>query len=496
MFNRNETTGALSFVEIQQDGVGGVDGLAEAYSVIVSSDGKYVYVAGGGDDAVAVFNRNETTGTLSFVDIREDEVGDIGGLAGATSSMIISPDDKHLYIATWLDDTVTVFSRNGTTGALGFVEIQRDGVGGIDGLGGTVSAMVSPDGKHLYAAGAGDNAVAVFSRNETTGALSYVEMQQNGINGVDGLGFVRSVTVSPDGKHLYAVSSGDNAVVVFSRNETTGALSFVEMQQDGVGGVDGLGGAWSVKISPDGKHLYAVGSNDNAVAVFSRNETTGALSFVEMQQDEVGGVDGLSGARSVTVSPDGKYLYVAGGSDQAVAVFSRNETTGILSFVEIQQDGVGGVDGLAGANAVMVSLDGKHLYVAGGSDQAVAVFNRNETTGTLSFVEMQQNGVNGVDGLSTINAVTVSPDGKYLFTTAWLGGEVAVFSRDETTGALSFVEVQRDDGIAGVHGLDNANAVVFSPDGKHLYVTGGKGSVVSFSLLRMLYMPIVSTSSS
>ena len=43
---------------------------------------------------------------------------------------------------------------------------------------------------------------------------------------------------------------------------------------DGVGGVDGLWGAHSVTVSPDGSHLYAAGQLDNAVAVFSRNSTT------------------------------------------------------------------------------------------------------------------------------------------------------------------------------------------------------------------------------
>ena len=58
------------------------------------------------------------------------------------------------------------------------------------------------------------------------------------------------------------------------------------------------------------------------MAVFSRNSTTGALTFVEVQKDGVGGVDGLNGARSVTVSPDGSHLYAAGLLDHAVAVFS------------------------------------------------------------------------------------------------------------------------------------------------------------------------------
>ena len=101
-----------------------------------------------------------------------------------------------------------------------------------------------------------------------------------------------------------------------------GHLTFVEFQQDGVGDVDGLEDAWAVAVSPDGSHLYVASFGDYAVGVFSRNSTTGALTFVEVQKDGVGGVDGLFGATAVTVSPDESHLYAAGQADDAVAVFS------------------------------------------------------------------------------------------------------------------------------------------------------------------------------
>ena len=43
----------------------------------------------------------------------------------------------------------------------------------------------------------------------------------------------------------------------------------MEVHKDGVGGVDGLDGANSVTMSPDGKHVYTTAQFDDAVAVFS-----------------------------------------------------------------------------------------------------------------------------------------------------------------------------------------------------------------------------------
>jgi 6-phosphogluconolactonase (cycloisomerase 2 family) len=46
--------------------------------------------------------------------------------------------------------------------------------------------------------------------------------------------------VSPDGAHVYAVGTVSDAVVVFARDADTGELTFLEVQREGTDGVDGL----------------------------------------------------------------------------------------------------------------------------------------------------------------------------------------------------------------------------------------------------------------
>ncbi len=99
-------------------------------------------------------------------------------------------------------------------------------------------------------------------------------------------------------------------------------LRFVEVQKDGVAGVDGLDGAVWVAVSPDGVQVYVASVVDDAVAVFTRDVTSGALTFAGVQKGEG---KGLNGANSVAVSPDGRHLYVTGGDSDAVAVFQRVE---------------------------------------------------------------------------------------------------------------------------------------------------------------------------
>jgi hypothetical protein len=121
---------------------------------------------------------------------------------------------------------------------------------------------------------------------------------------------------------------GSSLILFAIPSKSYALVEFVEVQYDGTD----LDFVVDVAESPDGRHVYAVGILDDAIAVFSRNATTGTLSFVEMQKDGVGGVDGLDAAISVTVSPDGKYVYAAGNLDDAIVVFS------------VDQDGDGAVD--------------------------------------------------------------------------------------------------------------------------------------------------------
>jgi cysteine-rich repeat protein len=143
------------------------------------------------------------------------------------------------------------------------------------------------------------------------------------VGGVDGLDAASAVAMSPDGMHAYVSSFSEDSVAVFQRDPATGALAFVEVQRDGMAGIDGLEFANFVAVSPDGAHVYVAGTNDDGIAVFRRDPVTGALTFVEAQKDGVAGVDGLSAALSVAVSPDGAHVYVAGQLDNAVAAFRR-----------------------------------------------------------------------------------------------------------------------------------------------------------------------------
>ncbi len=358
-----------------KDGFGGVDGLAGAFHMAISPDGTSMYVTGNADNGLAVFTRNPTTGALTFQSVFKDGVGGVDGLAQAFN-VAVSSDGKSVYATGYNDNALAIFSRNTTTGALTFQTVLKDGVGGIDGLAGAEGIALSPDGTSVYVTGANESAVAVFARNTTTGLLTLQSVIRDGVNGVDGLAADNEIAISPDGRSIYVTGFSDNAVAVFARDTMTGALTFQSVFKDGVGGVDGLAGTLGIAVSADGRSVYAAGRSDNGVAVFARDTMSGALTFQTVFKDGVNGVDGLSGAYDLTVSPDGRSVYVAGSFESALAVFDRDLTTGALTYQTALKDGVGGVNELSAAVGVTVSPDGRSVYVSGYSDNAVQSFSR------------------------------------------------------------------------------------------------------------------------
>jgi 6-phosphogluconolactonase (cycloisomerase 2 family) len=352
--------------------------------------------------------------------------------------LAIDPAGAHLYVAADFSSSLTMYRRDQVTGELALNESITDN----EARERARSLRLSPDDAHVYVASPNRDGVEVYSRDPASGVLTFVERQQDGVAGVSGLQGAWSVAVSPDGGHVYVAGTKSDAVAVFGRDGGSGALTFVEAQVDGSAGVDGLAGVRGIAVSPDGAHVYVAADVDDALAVFGRDGGTGALTFVEALFDGSGGVDGLDGARDVSVSPDGDHVYVAAAADDAVAVFSRDSGSGQLTFVEAKTDGAGGADRLDGASALAVSSDGAQVYVVAALDEALTVFDRDAGSGALTFAEVHVDTAS--IGLQRPGSVAVSADGASVYATAEVSHALVRFERNVITGALTHLATVRD----------------------------------------------------
>lgn len=379
------------------------------------------------------------SGLLIYASSVFDDVGGVDGLAGVTAiaaSDEIDPDEmisgdeivaRHVYVTGLSDDAIAVFSRNSLSGDLTPVEVITNG-GGTSGLAGASSVVVSPFGRHVYATGQVDDSVVAFTR-AGDGTLTFIEKETDGA-GLDGLDQPRSVVLSPDGSSLYVAASNDDAITVFSRDDSSGELTFVESVMDGdaVGSgvfVDGIDGANDAAVSPDGNHVYVVGSNDGAVAVFDRDTGDGSLDFVEVQTSVA--VPELAAAAAVAVSPDGNQVYVV--APHALLVFVR-AGDGTLTLSQTVEDEGGSFAGTVWGTDVLVSQDGFQVYVAGRQSNSVTTFRRDPANdGFLTPLQTVRDGNNSVTGLAGASALAISPDGAFVLAAGQTANAVVVFER-------------------------------------------------------------------
>lgn len=358
---------------------------------------------------------------LHFVEFHASGVGLVTDLDHA-NSCDMSSDGADVYVASNASDAVVWFDRDPVTGRLTFMGSYVDGVGSVDGLHNCADVAVSPDGANVYTAAQGDGAIAVFNRDPLSGALTWVEAHFDDLAGVDGLARVFDVMVSPDGKNVYAGSIDDDAVAVFSRDPATGRLTFIEAQVNWVGGVSGLNSVINVGMDSQGEHLYAAAMWSHAVTVFSRDQASGALTYIDSFYHP-----DLQGTANVVLGFDDEQAFVAGKSGDTLLVLDRDPVTGLLSHVETHADGIAGVTGLTAPEGIIVDPDARLVMALGSDSNSVAIFRRDPATGQLEFAGAEIDGADGVDGLADPSEGCIDPLGRNVYVASWDDDALSVF---------------------------------------------------------------------
>ena len=548
----------------QNSTIKGLDQALHVISVPASANVEHVYVAGANDHAVAAFSYDRTAGTLVHVGSVQNGVGLVQGLSDV-EYLVASPDGGQVYALSGSAGNVVQFDRNSSTGALTYVGRFGSGALGVD-LSGVSSGSFNASGKYLYLTVAGNNRLVELARNTTVGAggygnLSLVTSIGQGENGTQGLNRPRRAALSPDGQHLYVTSQSGSSLAWFSIHPDTGVPSYQGIRNDETSGVDGLAGATGLTIDPVLNQIYVAGTLDRAVSHFQRQSDSwcppsgsgvidklpvniaagGRVTFhltatvssqlqgelrnkgtAEWQSAECAGgagpglqdcdtdaedvdqpsvladlsitkddglaeFDGLLGAAAIAA--DSANVYVAGSDDHGIGMFQRqpSSVTGIgLTYLGALRSGSNGVSSLTSVADLVVSGDGRNVYAVSPVDNSVTSYVRAAMTGKLQQIDIDQNGLLGVAGISGARALAISPDGEHVYVAGDFSNAVAVFKRQTVAGSpdegkLTFVEVVQS-GVNGVIGIASPRALLVSPDGKNLYVLGSTSdAVVAFA---------------
>jgi DNA-binding beta-propeller fold protein YncE len=393
-------------------------------------------------------------------------------------AIALSPDGKNVYVASSRSDAIAIFRRDTHTGALTQSQgvagcVADEGAGGCApavGLDGPNSVAVSADGRSVYATSRMSNAITVFSRKPSSGRLTQLPIGFGCISGLpvpvcaSGRALVAPdvVVISPDGRNVYVGSFFGNAIAVFNRDPTSGALAqaagttgCLAAATSGCAPGLALGAPEGLAISGGGTSLYAATALSDAVVVLSRDPSTGALAQTTdgsgciVDSPLTGCTTGvqLSGANAVAVSPGGGDVYVTSLFSNSVTSFTRAIPSGTLAqkagtpgcLVYLRSVGCSFGRALVAPEGIAISPDGTNVYVAAFTTGAIAVLDRSRESGAVT----QKPGRAGclaarsLPGCATgralrgVSSIALSPDGRYLYSTSFGSNAVNIFRRHQ-----------------------------------------------------------------
>jgi 6-phosphogluconolactonase (cycloisomerase 2 family) len=339
----------------------GVNQFIGPLQIAVSADGANVYVTGQTSNSLATFARDAETGALTYIDtvkngdgygcvLLQNCAGSVAGMAGAYG-IALSPDGKFIYVSSIGDSSVVVFRRDANTGAASSTALLGSGAYFVQrfthaSLTGAYGLTISPDGAYLYVAGYTSDSVLALKRNPTTGELSFVQALNAG--NVSNLNGVFRVLLTAGGDFLYTASYDSDAVCGFKRNAIDGTLTNTSCSTSGTY----LDAASDMALTPDGKNMLVTGFNSKSVAVFARSASFGFLSFREaIYRDVNTGFPTLGGARGIVVNPNGKAAYATGFNDDSVVTLVFAQPKPVIT-------GLTPASKPAGATNVLLSVNG------------------------------------------------------------------------------------------------------------------------------------------
>ena len=184
-----------------------------AHCIYASPDNKYVYCTDLGLDKVMMYKMSSsgklTANKPAFVQTK-------AGIG--PRHFIFHPNGKFLYVINEIEGSVTGYSYKASNGALTEIQTISTFPEGYTGTTSSAEICITPNGKFLYGSNRGNNTIAAFKIDQTTGKLTLIEYESASLNSPG------HIIIDPTGAFVIAANRNGNSITADRINQETGAL--------------------------------------------------------------------------------------------------------------------------------------------------------------------------------------------------------------------------------------------------------------------------------
>lgn len=285
-----------------------------ALPITVSPDKRMLYAGTRSENAIMAF----------IIDPQNGKLTPTGQVPTAGSPTYITCDRtmRVLFSAFYHDNTIAAFPLDAQGVPQAASQVETD-------LPHAHCAVMDATNRWLLVAMLGRDAIRCYRLNED-GQLVPNDPPMLAVRPGSG---PRHLVFSPDNRHLYCINELDGSIDLLDFDSTTGKLTLRESVSLLPHGFTDQPWAAELRMSPDGRHLYASERRSSMLAVFSVNAHSGQLSLLGHHPTE-------TQPRGMAIDSSGKWLLTAGQLSNHLTVYALNPETGCPTALHRQPTGL------------------------------------------------------------------------------------------------------------------------------------------------------------
>jgi 6-phosphogluconolactonase len=330
LFEMDQQTGALTLLKLAAE-------TASPSWLSLHPSGRYLYAANeatnfnGTSGSISAYAVDRATGNLRFLNTVSSE-------GGGPAYISTDADGKYVFVANYVGGSIAVFPIRPDGSLASPCDVLRD-TGSVGSTKPTNAApgsfawsghdaphahMIQADPKNRFVlhTDLGQDRIYVHRFDKSNGKLTPAATPFISLPTGDG---PRHFVFHPNGHWFYSIQEEASTLVFFHYDPSTGALTSQQTISTLPPGFTGTSFASGVRISADGRFLYAANRLHDTIAIFFI-ESDGRLK-------PLGEVSTMGDYPSqFHIDPSGKFLYACNRKSDVITSFSINRETGLLAF--------------------------------------------------------------------------------------------------------------------------------------------------------------------